>query len=316
MIDLNIVDRRHGATLQVDGTDVVDLSPSEMLQLSDDLRAYVVENVERFPEQTHANIRVNGRSFAVVVDDHFPFWQKVHAEEWEPETFAIFDRFIDADTLFLDVGAWIGPTSLYAAQIAKRTVAFEPDPKAFKQLEANVAANERAPWQPTIEVKHLAVGTTDGSLRIGSRAAGGDSMSSALLADEGTSWVVPSVDFRRWLQEEVPRGQHVFCKMDIEGFEYELIPRLAPIFAAKNLTLYLSLHPIPLLESLAVGRRGIMAQLAVRSKLYRAHRKVIRALKDGRCEYVNGRPFRSRRELIKSLIYADFPHSLVVRFGR
>ena len=55
--------------------------------------------------------------------------------------FSVFDSNIDEQTLFIDVGGWIGSTSLYAAQIAKKTLILEPDPIAFKRLKGNLGLN-------------------------------------------------------------------------------------------------------------------------------------------------------------------------------
>lgn len=314
MADVNILDRNDGATLEVDGEAVADMSPTEMLHLSDALRDYVVDNAGRFPHTPHTLIRIGDRSFHVVVGDNYPFWQKVNAGDWEPETFSVFDRFLDRDTLFLDVGAWIGPTALYGAALAKHTVAFEPDPVAFDELQSNIEANADAPWLKRITPKHLAVGTEDGTIRIGSRGEGGDSMTSALLADSDNSWKVESVDFNRWMEENVGAHARVFCKMDIEGFEYALVPHLREAFAKRQTVLYLSLHPALLMESYLRGRRGIPANIIARLKMYRTHRNMLRSLGNARVEYTNGRAFRPRRELLKSFFSATFSHGLIARF--
>src|SRR3712207_221008 len=76
-----------------------------------------------------------------VADDQPTFWDRVEAGRWEPETLAAIDRLVDHRTTFLDLGAWVGPTALYAAGIARRVVAAEADPAALDQLRRNLAAN-------------------------------------------------------------------------------------------------------------------------------------------------------------------------------
>lgn len=47
-----------------------------------------------------------------VDDTHSDFWRLLQAGKWEATTLNVFDRYIDAETVFVDVGAWIGPTTL------------------------------------------------------------------------------------------------------------------------------------------------------------------------------------------------------------
>ena len=319
MAEINILDKRdgrnlRGGILEVDGEKVADMSPTEMLELSNSLKEYVVENREKFPKMTYGIIHVGEKSFRVVVGENFPFWEKLNAGEWEPETFEIFNRFLNRDTLFLDVGAWIGPTVLYGGQLAGRTVAFEPDPKAYARLEDNVRANDEAPWRSKISTYRYAVSYEEGEIFIGSRDEVGDSMSSALLVDGDNAWKVRSVDLGAWLDGEVKRGEKVFCKMDIEGYEYSLIPRISKSLENHHVVLYLSLHPTLLMSTYLKGRRGLWPNLVARFKMFRAHRRLMNSLGKAKLEYTNGKPFRRKRELMKSFYYGEFSRGLIAKF--
>ena len=172
------------------------------------------------------------------------FWDSLESGEWEPDTFKIFDTFVTEDTYFLDIGSWIGPTALYAAQIARQTYAFEPDPVAYKELIANVEANDGANWIGRLQVWNKAVAEHDGKIKLGSRLKVGDSMSSVLFADEANSWEVETVGFDKLLQGEQLKNKKLFVKMDIEGGEFKLIPALRETLQKHDITLYLSTHPI------------------------------------------------------------------------
>ena len=60
---------------------------------------------------------------------------------WENDTFNIFARFLNEESVVLDIGAWAGPTALWAAYRAKTVIAVEPSPRAFFQLWENLQAN-------------------------------------------------------------------------------------------------------------------------------------------------------------------------------
>jgi hypothetical protein len=36
------------------------------------------------------------------------------------KTFLLFDQFINHNTVYIDIGAWIGPIVLYASRLAKK----------------------------------------------------------------------------------------------------------------------------------------------------------------------------------------------------
>ncbi|MFM7445052.1 MAG: FkbM family methyltransferase, partial [Tabrizicola sp.] len=106
-------------------------------------------------------------SFQVDPRPHHRFWKRVNSGAWEPETYAIFDRHIDDRTLFLDIGAWIGSTSLYGAQLAQRCVAFEPDPVAFAELSRNVDQNRQADWIGKLQIHERAINRDGQSFTLG-----------------------------------------------------------------------------------------------------------------------------------------------------
>lgn len=72
-------------------------------------------------------------------------WWKSRLPTWEPETFDAIDEFADPDSTFMDVGSWVGPMTLYAMKKFKSVYAYDPDPKAYSQLSANLDANGKPP---------------------------------------------------------------------------------------------------------------------------------------------------------------------------
>ena len=86
-------------------------------------------------------IEKNGKTFFVNSSNNASFWASMQVGVWEPETFKIFDIFLDKNHSYVDLGAWIGPTVLYGCQNAKFCYAIEPDPVALKQLKNNEDLN-------------------------------------------------------------------------------------------------------------------------------------------------------------------------------
>jgi FkbM family methyltransferase len=198
-------------------------------------------------------VQRHGRSFNVL-DSHPDFWRDFDREEWEPETFALFDHFITPETVHLDVGAWIGPTLLYGASRARQAIGFEPDPVAFRLLEQNVAAN---PTLAPTRVHPCAIAAQRGQLRFGSQSQPGDSMSSALFAGHARSWTVQAQRLEDF-EADWPADAPVFLKIDIEGGEYALLPALHDFVRRRRPTIYLSLHANFMLAPFA--QRGGLAR--------------------------------------------------------
>jgi FkbM family methyltransferase len=196
-------------------------------------------------------ITVAERSFSVEPGPHRGFWTRVGRGAWEPETFDIFTRNITDKTLFLDIGAWIGSTSLFGAQLARKCVAFEPDPVAFRELSQNVAANAGAPWAKRLEINECAINKDGSSFTLGGSEAGADSTSSALFPASASQWTVRAQRLPDVLAAHRKPGQPVFLKIDIEGGEYDLLPSIATILADPKVTAYISFHPKMLRMSIA-----------------------------------------------------------------
>ena len=176
----------------------------------------------------------------------------MNAFAWEPQTFSVLRRFAASDASYIDIGAWIGPTALFAASLAKRVYAIEPDPVAHAELVSNVQLNpELAPRLVCSEVCITASnGFTPlytGGMYYGPANELGDSMSSIA----GTGSVQPSTMVEGLTLGNFMAAHQIddcnFIKMDVEGGEYELIPNhWREAFARGQPTLFASFHaPAP-----------------------------------------------------------------------
>jgi FkbM family methyltransferase len=182
------------------------------------------------------DITIHGRRFRVT-ETHRAFWESVEAGKWEPYTFDILDKYVPRHRNYLDLGAWIGPTSMYASRLCGRCIAVEPDPVAYEQLCDNQIADG-----DNLEVHNQAILDYDGKTLLGSEELG-NSMTRLSAAHPGRSVIeVPCQTLSRLVRECEVEGS-MFIKMDVEGSE-ELILRDIEFFKKHKPTLYLSLHPM------------------------------------------------------------------------
>jgi FkbM family methyltransferase len=170
---------------------------------------------------------------------HAPFWTGYCDQRWEPGTLAILRRYLNPASVYYDIGAWIGPTVVYAAQRSKMVFAFEPDPIAYRYLLENITNNALT----NVRAFNLAVAATAGVSQLHSFGTKlGDSMSSLLPQADGSSgWPVTRVTIDT-LVNELGCTTPDFVKIDIEGGEFDLIPALRSHLERWKPVVYLSLH--------------------------------------------------------------------------
>ena len=104
-------------------------------------------------------VLVRGRMFAVdtgLDGIDAPFWSRVMSGEWEPNTFLLIDTVTSPGDVVVDIGAWIGPITLYAAAAGRIVHAIEPVPANIMKVRANISANRG--FSGTVTTHQVAIG--------------------------------------------------------------------------------------------------------------------------------------------------------------
>jgi FkbM family methyltransferase len=177
----------------------------------------------------------------IVVDDtKRDYWERLARGEVEPATVALFTTLLGPGRFLVDIGAWIGPMSLLGAATGARVVSFEPDPVASVAFERHLALNPDLAER--IELRTIALGVTDGEAEMASPRGGlGKSTTSFLHVGTGEATATVTV---RDIASVVPEiNQADLVKIDIEGYEFVLVKRLAPLLDG-TAVLCLSIHGI------------------------------------------------------------------------
>ncbi len=188
-----------------------------------------------------------------VVDDpqtaNHRFWQDYFvAGTWETFTLDTIDAYVEPDTTYVDIGAWVGPTVLWAARLGGKVVAVEPDPVARETLESNIYLND---YDDRVTIIPAALSVESGISRLTSRCEWGDSMSRLGDGDRSIEVITRSADdLFRYLTDVS------LVKIDIEGGEGVAFPAAAERLHDLNCPILLSLHldwiddPRPLLAAI------------------------------------------------------------------
>lgn len=185
----------------------------------------------------HYPARIHGVPFRVNPDD-MAFWRSVSQGRWESETFAILDRFLKPDLDFIDIGAWIGPLTLYAAGRSRRVLAVEPDFHAYRCLLENLELNRlrnivtfQAALGARTEIRRMTV----------MEGQPGNSLTRLTDREDGDTFEVPGLSWTDWARL-ANLGKVSLLKIDIEGGEFELLPAMMEFLAKRKTPLLLSLH--------------------------------------------------------------------------
>lgn len=181
---------------------------------------------------------------AKLIDDarYDKFYAKLVAGNWEPATFDVLAAMVDSSTTYIDIGAWIGVTPLWAASRAKKVIAVEPDPYCVQTLKFLITENA---------CKNLVL--LDGALakeevvELGENGGFGSSESSLLVKTGQNTVKVRGVKISDILKE-AGHGPK-FCKIDIEGFEYEITDHLLELAVPEMKGMQVAIHPQLLLKA-------------------------------------------------------------------
>lgn len=192
----------------------------------------------RFRKEGSYPLQIEGREFNCD-GEHARFWHRLEFGIWEPQTFRILSELLTPESCYWDVGAWIGPTVLYASMHCQEVFAFEPDPVAYKFLERNVSQNKLT----NVTLSPAAVAAESGTLKIGPRKdrAFGNSNSSLLWSESPDSVPVPAWTPQDLILNRLAKIPDVI-KIDIEGGEFGLVPEMQSFLQVHRPAVYLSLH--------------------------------------------------------------------------
>lgn len=172
-------------------------------------------------------------TFNVTETSNLSFWRDVY-HVWENDTFNFIFRYLNKEKTFLDIGAWIGPISLVAAQHSKQCICFEPDEVAYNEFKNNIILNnisnivlENKAISPH---KQISLGATE----LGTSITRADCVENAKVYD-----CLSIADVFEKYNLSIHNVSVV--KIDVEGHESELLQD--KFLWDLNVPMHISLHP-------------------------------------------------------------------------
>jgi FkbM family methyltransferase len=165
---------------------------------------------------------IGARQYRMTSDDNY---LEHITGEFEPAMVALFLSLLRDGDCALDVGANIGCTSLLFSQVARQVYSFEPSPTTFRLLQKNLAAAQAH----NVVVANLGLGNSDGSFQL---TFSPDNRSGGFVSNLTSASAGHQVEAIRIVVGDAHlRAAHIgqvdFIKIDVEGFERNVIEGLA-----------------------------------------------------------------------------------------
>jgi FkbM family methyltransferase len=196
--------------------------------------ASVAEGGFSAPVRTH-DLTYAGETVTLAdLPEYAKFYRKLVTGVWEPRTFKTLARNLDRDTVFIDIGAWIGVTPFWAAHRAKAVIAVEPDPKCIGILQAlkGQASNVTILEGALSPQRDVTINAVDGF---------GSSETSVLALGCGETVKVRGLGLGAIVT--LAGNASAFVKIDVEGYEFALADELTKLRRHKIRGIQLALHP-------------------------------------------------------------------------
>ncbi|HEY0846053.1 MAG TPA: FkbM family methyltransferase [Noviherbaspirillum sp.] len=189
------------------------------------------------PNERSVITDIGGKRYRIASDDDYVSNLGAH---FEPSMVALFDALIERHHTVLDIGANIGCTTLLFADRARQIYSFEPSPSTFRFLEKNIATA----GAENIVATNIGLGKTAGTfeLTFSPNNRSGAFVSNQLQASDGHQ--VESIRIAQG--DEYIRNASIpkidFIKIDVEGFEKDVIEGLARTLLRDMPTVVLELN--------------------------------------------------------------------------
>jgi FkbM family methyltransferase len=186
----------------------------------------------------YREVHLAGVKIRVPLKNDTKFWDSVDANEWEMDTLSLYSEYLQSGTHYCDIGAWVGPTVIFAHHLGARVTCFEPDIYAYEKLLANLRLNNLF----DVRCFNLALGSSNGFREMGAMISSLGKSSTSFLGTKSLHKI--SVPCLKWdaVIDLFSLPKFDFIKIDIEGGEVELIPEMLGYFSEFSPMVLLSCH--------------------------------------------------------------------------
>jgi len=169
------------------------------------------------------------------------FWDAVNMGKWEPEFFKFIENYVRPDKNFIDVGGWIGVSSLAAyAYNPRKIYTIEGDPSNFQVIKHNIAMNLAGDKITAFQACLTDKAKSNKVVMFGKSNPDKPNSSNHRL-DNGSRIPVKTIDALPFMKKNCELSKGGVYNVDIEGSERYLAQTFAYL-SKKDAAILLSLH--------------------------------------------------------------------------
>jgi FkbM family methyltransferase len=209
----------------------------------------ISKNIILYIKENFFKINKNDEFFFIEKNDNnnnLDFWVNTFTN-WKNETFSIFDRFLNKNKIFIDIGGWIGTTCMYGSRKSKHVYSIEADKKSFENMNLNCKNN----CENNYTLINNSIYNVDnieiqfGKNKILTNSKMNDS-TSHIYTDEETSnefYTIKTITLQSIIDNNSINPNDIsLIKVDIEGGEELILIDLYNIHKTYNIPLYVNFH--------------------------------------------------------------------------
>jgi len=182
-------------------------------------------------------IKIGQQYFKVVSDDNY---LDAMGCVYEPHMVELYETLIGPDDTVLDVGANIGLTAILFSRIAKKVVCFEPSPSTFDYLQRNLQKAQA----DNVRLFNIGLGRRKEETTItfskNNRSGGFVSDMFNIEQDHVTERIIIDTLDNVLAANNIAKVD--FIKIDVEGFEYEVIQGATNTLKSSNPVIVLEMN--------------------------------------------------------------------------
>ena len=186
------------------------------------------------------DLLVHGRRILLKSHSSVQLPRHLQSGQWEPHLFTILDHYLRADRSYIDMGAFIGATVLYAAQLARHCYAFEPNTLSHRILMDNVALTRA--MSSKVTVFEGCIWRESGPCKIVARGKRPHTRATSIRHTAGCAyWEVTALTFAEFTRRFDVKNVN-FIKLDIAGAESIVLPTMRDYLRSERPTMLVSVH--------------------------------------------------------------------------
>jgi FkbM family methyltransferase len=180
--------------------------------------------------------------------------EKIHAfpwlvdvlksQKWEPFTFSVFDKFKDNEKIAIDIGGWIGPTTIFLSKRFKEVIVIEADNVAFeslvKNLKDNCCENIILHNKAFFNSKNDKVFFGVNSFKV-QPTFGSSTSQTKTVSDNNADYLIDTINIFNIIENTNPNNIGLI-KVDIEGGDEDVFEELISVESNYGWKIWISFH--------------------------------------------------------------------------